>query len=473
MRPRLSFLVGVAVSVVACASDVTCPRGAAENDAGYCVDLPTDSSVSAATDDDDARSPRDPDASQIDAGYESDGSAYNDAADQARDAGEVANDAGDPATRRDAEPVGLDGSPDDAASPTVDAGPACVPSTEVCNGKDDDCDQQVDEDVSEAPIGTACTNGGQGVCSVPGKHVCSAGTIICNAPPPMPSPELCDGVDNDCNSKVDEAFADKGKACTAGTGDCAVPGMNECDPADPTKLRCAAVAKAKTCGDSCAPQPTSECSAGSGDCKAAAAWLCDSASSTWRCPAVAKPVTCAATGSCSPLPAENCGDGVDNDCDGTVDDGCIACGDRVLSGTEACDPTAPGWSAWTCTGQCQIQRSYTTCSSDQGCAGGRCLGGICTRICNSTGECPAPGSSAAVVKPYCDSTLTVFVDSAWRSICGLAYCSSSDECPPHQDCAQQNPDLPTQPRLCAPRICTADSVCGPGLKCSANVCVEP
>jgi Putative metal-binding motif len=319
MRLRLTSLVGFAVSVVACATDVTCPRGAAENDAGFCVDLPTDSSVSAAATNDDARPPRDPDASRIDAGSEADGNARSDAADDTPDGGAVANDAGTPATNRDAEAVGLDGSPDDAASPTVDAGPTCVPSTEVCNGKDDDCDQKVDEDVSEAPIGTACSNGGPGVCSAPGKQVCSAGAIVCNAPPPMPSAELCDGVDNDCNNKVDEAFADKGKACTAGTGDCVGTGIFECDPTDPSKLRCAAMAKAKTCGDSCAPQPTSECSAGSGDCNSTASWACDTASSTWKCPAAAKPVTCAATGSCAPQPAEVC-DGIDNDCDGQIDE---------------------------------------------------------------------------------------------------------------------------------------------------------
>ena len=42
----------------------------------------------------------------------------------------------------------------------VDAGPACVPQVETCNGVDDDCDGQVDEDQAAIP----CPGGGSRYC---------------------------------------------------------------------------------------------------------------------------------------------------------------------------------------------------------------------------------------------------------------------------------------------------------------------
>lgn len=184
----------------------------------------------------------------------------------------------------------LDASTTDGTAP--DVGPSCVPAIETCNGKDDDCDDQVDEDVSEAPIGESCSNGGSGVCSAMGKQVCLNGAIVCNAPPPMPTAELCDGIDNDCKNGVDDTFPTKGMACTVGKGDCANSGVSECDSADPTRLRCSAAEKPRTCGNSCTPMPETECAGGTGDCKVVRAWVCDAVASTWQCPAVAKtPIT--------------------------------------------------------------------------------------------------------------------------------------------------------------------------------------
>lgn len=48
MSLRLAASVTFALSTLACSSDVACPPGLAEDDAGICVDAPKDSSVSAA-----------------------------------------------------------------------------------------------------------------------------------------------------------------------------------------------------------------------------------------------------------------------------------------------------------------------------------------------------------------------------------------------------------------------------------------
>ncbi|MFN3198937.1 MAG: vWA domain-containing protein [Bradymonadia bacterium] len=64
---------------------------------------------------------------------------------------------------------------------------------EVCNGRDDDCDNNADEGLFR----DCATNCGQGVES------CVNGNWgACDAPDP--EPERCDGVDNNCNGVVDE-----------------------------------------------------------------------------------------------------------------------------------------------------------------------------------------------------------------------------------------------------------------------------
>jgi hypothetical protein len=66
------------------------------------------------------------------------------------------------------------------------------PTPEVCDGLDNDCDGQVDHFIGNCS--TAC-----GV----GKQWCEVGTWIhCTAPEPQP--ETCNGIDDDCNGKVDE-----------------------------------------------------------------------------------------------------------------------------------------------------------------------------------------------------------------------------------------------------------------------------
>jgi hypothetical protein len=74
---------------------------------------------------------------------------------------------------------------------------------EACNGMDDDCDGGVDE--GQPADGGACTIPGLlGVCAE-GETSCAAGPLVC-AQVNQPSPEACDGEDNDCDGSVDEGF---------------------------------------------------------------------------------------------------------------------------------------------------------------------------------------------------------------------------------------------------------------------------
>jgi hypothetical protein len=78
---------------------------------------------------------------------------------------------------------------------------------EQCNGLDDDCDGQTDEDYPGVfpPPGADCDNGESGECFAMGHIVCM-GTAAsgCDAPPGTPILEICDSLDNDCNGIVDD-----------------------------------------------------------------------------------------------------------------------------------------------------------------------------------------------------------------------------------------------------------------------------
>ena len=83
--------------------------------------------------------------------------------------------------------------------------PACKgevkPFSESCDGKDNDCDGSTDEDFK---VGDTCEVG-KGVCKESGKLVCKSdgsGTE-CDAKPGTPARETCDGKDNDCDGNID------------------------------------------------------------------------------------------------------------------------------------------------------------------------------------------------------------------------------------------------------------------------------
>lgn len=75
-------------------------------------------------------------------------------------------------------------------------------AAERCDGVDNNCNNLIDEGFPG--VGQSCS-AGQGACQTTGLNICGAnGQVVCDAVAGMPSMEVCDGLDNDCNGVVDD-----------------------------------------------------------------------------------------------------------------------------------------------------------------------------------------------------------------------------------------------------------------------------
>ena len=100
--------------------------------------------------------------------------------------------------------------------------------------KDNDCDSLVDEFLSQP-----CTDVDR--CSSEGQTaVNEAGEVYCNAPMIAVSPdELCgDAVDNDCDGNIDEGFNEEGSPCTPESTMIEASGRWVCLASNPAELTC-------------------------------------------------------------------------------------------------------------------------------------------------------------------------------------------------------------------------------------------
>jgi hypothetical protein len=206
-----------------------------------------------------------------------------------------------------------------------------LPTMEVCNGVDDDCDGAPDNGI--API--ACYSGpagtqGVGRCRA-GARTCVGGSLSACIGEVLPTVEVCNGVDDDCDGAPDNGIAPiacySGPPGTQGIGRCRA-GARTCMFGAPSSCLGELLPFSEVCNgidDNCDGVVDNGIATGScysGPNGTAGIGICRSGTST----CLGGTVTC--TGQVVPL-AEVCGNGLDDNCNGTVDDGC------------ACTPAVP------------------------------------------------------------------------------------------------------------------------------------
>ncbi|MEY4513769.1 MAG: hypothetical protein RLZZ450_5891, partial [Pseudomonadota bacterium] len=332
-------------------------------------------------------------------------------------------------------------------------------ATDICGDSvDNDCDGKPDDDDNNAcggacsvqlpgKPGDACNNGQQGACARAGTYACRPDhSMLCSAPMvPAAAAEVCgNGKDDDCKNGVDDGCVMNlcggwtslanavGAACAVKNGTCSYSGAYRCAPNATDATVCAGLPPAEVCDgkDNDCDGMVDEgfvtggsCTAGISECLATGTLQCDRGGAV-ACNVVAKAPT-----------AEVCGDGKDNDCDGTTDDGCppaALCGDGARNGREECDPTSPGSSAFTCSTQCFTTTNYTACelpNSALSCVGDTFCTSLatCGSRCGDSSACPGiPGWPA-----------TAFTCSTQESRC-VAQCTPAPvgdgRCPPGTTC---------------------------------------
>lgn len=269
-----------------------------------------------------------------------------------------------------------------------------MPSSEVCDKLDNDCNTLVDDDPSCA---ATCQEGTTRLCftgpaAVRGKGICRAGTETCTNKKWGPclgqtlplAKEVCgDNLDNNCNDKVDEGCGPctgnqkrpcyTGPSNTRNVGICK-DGQQTCQsgqwgPCVGEQKPSAEVCNTKdddcnskiddspNCSAACKAGETRECYTGPagtknvGTCKAGQQ-TCQN--NTWS----------ACQGAVTPV-GEKCGDKLDNNCNNQTDEGCGVCTNGTqevcYSGQQGCSKNPDG--SYLCNSPCHS--GVRTCQNGQ------------------------------------------------------------------------------------------------------------
>ena len=353
------------------------------------------------------------------------------------------------------------------------------PVREECNGEDDDCDGTIDDNIVIACYGGAagCVDSGDGTFDCMG--LCAPGSLACEggelgacvgAVEPIASgmddctdagmtaaDDDCDGmIDEDCLcTPTDTQACYGGPAGTAGEGQC-VMGMQTCD----------ATGQFGACEGEV--RPLSEtCNGLDDDCDGAvddvvgAGDPCTVEGQEGACRNGTRGCMDDALACIAPTPMMEVCDGLDNDCDGAVDNGFDLSTDEVNCGTcgRAC-----GEGLTCCGGACvELESSQTHCGEcGAGCGDQECCDGACADTTGDEANCGTCGNVCGDGRTCCGGTCAdTRVNIENCGMCGNA-CTAGESC-----CGGTCAD----PASMTCMACTEDCA-SMGMTCCAGSCVD-
>ncbi|MCB9729391.1 MAG: hypothetical protein H6744_20050 [Deltaproteobacteria bacterium] len=373
--------------------------------------------------------------------------------------------------------------PDGTCPGTRTCGPegltACdgaVASPEVCNGLDDDCNGATDDIAA-----LLCTNENEfGTCT--GTEACGPADALVICDGPTPAPDVCNGLDDDCDGVTDGGACDDGRSCTVDVCDpqkgcqhtlvenscvigeaCVLEGESNpadlcetCQPAISTSQWSDAEGKACSDQDPCTSGDTCTggvCAGSAYDCDDDIPCTTDSCDGQGGCQHTLLANRCLIDGVCHPglepnpaNPCQACNPANPDDWSAigvgkTCDDG------QLCTFADACD--AQGF----CTGTTKVCADGLTCTLDV-CDGQGGCSFVPMDACVIDGKCVAPGTQ----KPgdpcmECDPAKST---TAWSGNTGNV-CNDANPC--------------TAPDACKLGVCTGTAYsCNDELVCTEDFC---